>query len=243
MPRNDPEFSHRRGASLRQRTTRAQGAHRGRQSRVQPHAALTIPRTGATKQSVRIHPGASRLRPRHRRHQPKSKIPTAPVARGFPPSGTFVRLPAPETLHDGRPSVARTPTKNGHRVLAARPMPIVASSAQKSRKPSRKERQGCDHNNQYENSATVLRRSPGIAIRVSHRTRLQKCAFAEVWDVDPNRTARSAIFLGSVAPIGVCIIRPSRCEASEAPLRISVGSKALMSGSTHYARQCLSTTV
>ena len=97
------------------------------------------------------------------------------------------RRPKLFTMAD-RPLRGHPTRRTDIRVLAARPMPIVASSAQKSRKPSRKERQGCDHNNKYENSATVLRRSPGIAIRVSHRTRLQKYAFAEVWDVDPNRT-------------------------------------------------------
>ena len=63
----------------------------------------TTPRGGATKRSVRIHPGASRRRSRHRRHQPKIEIPIA-IACGprVPSSGTFVRLPAPETLHDER---------------------------------------------------------------------------------------------------------------------------------------------
>jgi hypothetical protein len=52
-----------------------------------------------------IHPGTSLRQSRHRRHQPKSEIPIA-IARGprVPSSGTFVRPPAPETLHVSRQS-------------------------------------------------------------------------------------------------------------------------------------------
>ncbi|MBZ9898530.1 site-specific integrase [Mesorhizobium sp. BR1-1-6] len=76
------------------------GDYRLRQSRAQPPTVPTTPYAGATKRSVRIHPRASRHRSRHRRHLQKSEIPIA-IACGprVPSSGTFVRLPAPETLH------------------------------------------------------------------------------------------------------------------------------------------------
>ncbi|WP_210212101.1 hypothetical protein, partial [Mesorhizobium sp. M6A.T.Ce.TU.016.01.1.1] len=49
-----------------------------------------------------------RRRSRHRRHLPKSEIPIA-IACGprVPSSGTFVRLPAPETLHENGTSAVR----------------------------------------------------------------------------------------------------------------------------------------
>lgn len=79
-------------------STHVYGHYRLRQSRAQPPAVPTTPRGGATKRSVRIHPRAPRRRSRHRRHLPKSEIPIA-IACGprVPSSGTFVRLPAPET--------------------------------------------------------------------------------------------------------------------------------------------------
>ena len=89
-------------------STHVYGDYRRRQSRAQPLTVPTTPRGGATKRSVRIHPRASRWRSRHRRHLPKSEIPIA-IACGprVPSSGTFVRLPAPETLHDSRPTANR----------------------------------------------------------------------------------------------------------------------------------------
>lgn len=86
-------------------STHVYGDYRRRQSRAQPPAVPTTPRGGATKRSVRIHPGASRRRSRRPRYQPKIEIPIA-IARGprVPSSGTFVRLPAPETLHESRRS-------------------------------------------------------------------------------------------------------------------------------------------
>ncbi|MDX8483488.1 nucleotidyl transferase AbiEii/AbiGii toxin family protein, partial [Mesorhizobium sp. VK24D] len=65
--------------------------------------ATSLAATGSTKRSVRIHPGASRRRSRHRRHQPQIEIPiTIDCGPRVPSSGTFVRLPAPETLIWGR---------------------------------------------------------------------------------------------------------------------------------------------
>lgn len=60
---------------------------------------------GASKRPVGIHLRPPWRGPRHRRHLPKSEIPIA-IACGprVPSSGTFVRLPAPETLHaSGQP--------------------------------------------------------------------------------------------------------------------------------------------
>lgn len=61
---------------------------------------------GATKRTGRVQLSASRRRPTHRRHQPQIEISIA-FARGprVPSSGTFVRLPAPETPHVCRPAV------------------------------------------------------------------------------------------------------------------------------------------
>ena len=69
----------------------------------QPCAGPTTPRGGATELSVRIHLGSFRRRSRHRQHQPKSEVPIATACGPrVPSSGTFMRLPAPETLHGSR---------------------------------------------------------------------------------------------------------------------------------------------
>ena len=82
-----------------------------RQGRVRAARGPATPRGGTTKRPVRIHPRASRHRSRHRRHQPQFEIPIAiDCGPRVPASGTFVRLPAPETLIWG------WSTTNGHHV-------------------------------------------------------------------------------------------------------------------------------
>ena len=83
--------------------TRVHGHYRRRQGRDEPRAGPAEPRGGATKRPVRIHPDASQRRSRHRRHRPQIEIPIAiDCGPRVPSSGTFVRLPAPETLHGSR---------------------------------------------------------------------------------------------------------------------------------------------
>jgi len=96
---HDPAFSHRRPASGNG-PTRAHDDNRCRQGHNQPRAGPATSRGGATKRPVRIQPGASGRRPSHCRHQPQIEISTASACGPrVPSSGTFVRLPAPETLH------------------------------------------------------------------------------------------------------------------------------------------------
>ena len=115
-----PAFSRRHSASGNG-PTRVHGDHRRRQGRVQPRAGPTTPRGGTTKRSVRIHPGASRRRSRHRRHQPQIEIPIAiDCGPRVPSSGTFVRLPAPETLHESRPSASASGTPRADNAFRCR---------------------------------------------------------------------------------------------------------------------------
>lgn len=75
---------------------------------VQTSAGPTTPRGDTTKRSVRIHLRASQRWWPHPRHQPKSEISIAiDCGLRVPSSGTFVRLPAPETLHGTRRSAGR----------------------------------------------------------------------------------------------------------------------------------------
>ncbi len=102
----DRDFSRGRPASGN-RPTRGNGDYRRRQGRDEPAARPAKPRGGATKRPVRILLPTSRSPSRHRRHQPQIQIPIASeCGPRVPSSGTFVRLPAPETLHGRRPSAA-----------------------------------------------------------------------------------------------------------------------------------------
>lgn len=104
--RHDPAFSRRRPASGNG-PTRVHGDYRRRQGRDEPRAGPARPRRGATKRPVRIHLRVSQRRSRHRRHRPQFEIPIAvDCGPRVPSSGTFVRLPAPETLHDSGPAAS-----------------------------------------------------------------------------------------------------------------------------------------
>lgn len=81
--------------------TRVHRQYRRRQRRNEPRAGSAGLRGGTTKPPLRIHPYACQRRSHHRRHRPQIEIPIAvDCAPRVPSSGTFVRLPAPETLHD-----------------------------------------------------------------------------------------------------------------------------------------------
>jgi hypothetical protein len=98
---HDPDLSRGRPASGN-RPTRVHGDYRRQQGRVEPAAGPAKPRGGATKRPVRIQHPTSWPRSRHRRYQPQIEIPIASdCGPRVPSSGTFVRLPAPETLHGG----------------------------------------------------------------------------------------------------------------------------------------------
>ncbi len=82
---------------------------------------------GRAKRSVRINPAASRRRSRHPRHQPKIEISIA-LACGprVPSSGTFVRLPAPETLHASGLAASGHPKNDSGRPALSRLRPDLA---------------------------------------------------------------------------------------------------------------------
>ena len=56
--------------------------------------------------TVRIHLGASHRKSRQRRHRSQFEITIADCGPRVPSSGSFVRLPAPETLHGSGPSAS-----------------------------------------------------------------------------------------------------------------------------------------
>jgi hypothetical protein len=106
---NGQDFSRRHHASG-DRPTCVAGDHRRRQGCCEPGAGLSKPHGCETKRPVRSHRSTLWRQSHHPEHQPKSKISIASACGPrVPSSGTFVRLPAPETLHDSGLSALRFP--------------------------------------------------------------------------------------------------------------------------------------
>lgn len=96
------DFSRRRHASGN-RPACVRGDHRRRQGRDQPGDRPEKPRIRTTKRPVSVHNPAHWLRSCDRGYEPQIEISIAfNCGPRVPSSGTFVRLPAPETLHGRR---------------------------------------------------------------------------------------------------------------------------------------------
>ena len=115
---NGQDFSRRHHASG-DRPTCVRGDQRRRQGCGEPGAGLSKPHGCKTKRPFRSHRSTFWLRAPHRTHQPKIEISIASAwGPRVPSSGTFVRLPAPETLHVSRLSGSGPQGRNsGHRAL------------------------------------------------------------------------------------------------------------------------------
>lgn len=101
-------YSRRRSASGNG-LVRAHGNRQCRHASAQTSSGPQTLRNGAAKRLVRIDLGALPRRSRHRRRRPPFEIPIAgDCGPRVPSSGTFVRLPAPETLHGSRQSATET---------------------------------------------------------------------------------------------------------------------------------------
>lgn len=97
--RPSPGISRRRSAAGNG-TPRVHRHYRGRQRRHEPPAGSVGLREVTTKRPLRIHPDASQKPSRRRRHRPQYEIPIATdCGPRVPAWEAFVRLPAPETLH------------------------------------------------------------------------------------------------------------------------------------------------
>lgn len=96
---NGQDFSRRHHASG-DRPTCVRGDQRCRQGCGEPGAGLSKPHGCKTTRPFRSHRSTFWLWAPHRTHQPKIEISIASAwGPRVPSSGTFVRLPAPETLH------------------------------------------------------------------------------------------------------------------------------------------------
>ena len=98
---HDQDFSRRRHAASGNRPACVRGNHCRRQGRGESSDRPEKPRIRTTKRPVSVHNPAHWLRSCDRGYEPQIKISIAfNCGPRVPSSGTFVRLPAPETLHE-----------------------------------------------------------------------------------------------------------------------------------------------
>ena len=122
MAWHGPAFSRKRSISGNA-SERPEHGHRRGQGSAPPIIVVSVPRGHEAKRSDSIKRIAATQRSRHCRHRPKSEIPIGcNSCPAVPSSGTFVRLPASETLHVFGLAAFGRPTGRNCRSCLASPM-------------------------------------------------------------------------------------------------------------------------